>query len=123
MTSIMPGCCHSRAVEPVGLVDADRGADLRRVAARVQHVAAGIVERHGQAERLAFLDLGDALLDLGGGQLVHAAELVVRARSRPRSSSRAAASSASALPSAPPTPPLPAMVATGAGACHRNVGG
>ena len=32
--------------------------------ARIEHVAAGIIERHGQAEGLAFLDLGYALLDL-----------------------------------------------------------
>jgi hypothetical protein len=51
---------------------------------RVQNVAAGIIERHGQAKRLAFLDLGDALLDLGRSKLIHAAELVVGSIVAPR---------------------------------------
>ena len=93
------------------------------MAARVQHVAAGIVERHGQAEGLALLHLGDALLDLGGGELVHAAELVVGPVVAPR---RVLG------------PPLPALLlrhlllprasvagdgSIGTDSCHRNVGG
>ena len=83
MTSSMPAVPLG-AVMPVRLVAPERGADLRGVPARVQHVAAGIVERHRQAEGLALLDLGDALFDFGGGDLVHAAELVVAPVVAPR---------------------------------------
>jgi hypothetical protein len=52
--------------------------------ARVQNVAAWIIERHGQAKRLAFFDLGDALLGFGRSKFIHAAELVVGSVVTPR---------------------------------------
>ena len=57
---------------------AQRGSQHRRVAPRVEHVAAGIVERQAQAERKAFADFRDALLDLVRRKQVEAPELVVR---------------------------------------------
>ena len=48
-------------VGDVGHAVALVGDQARRVAARVDHGAAGIVERQAEAEGLAFLHLGDAL--------------------------------------------------------------
>src|SRR5687768_3048926 len=62
---------------------------LKKVAALVQHGAAGEVERQAQAEADAGLHLGDALEDLLGGYEVDAAELVVVAPVAPGRAVRA----------------------------------
>ena len=80
--------------QPVGRIAAQRGADHRRVPARVQHVAARIVERQREAERAPLPHLGDALPDLLGGRARSCARADRQARSRPTWSPRAASSSA-----------------------------
>ena len=56
---------------------AQRRPQHRRVAARIQHVAAGIVERQAEAKRQAFAHFGDTLLHLLRRQQIDAAALVV----------------------------------------------
>src|SRR6266487_3160454 len=53
------------------------------MAARVERIAARIVERQAETEAQALAHLGDALLDLFGRQQVEPAELVVRAEIAP----------------------------------------
>ncbi|MDT4862980.1 hypothetical protein FQZ97_976650 [compost metagenome] len=53
------------------------------MAARVQHVAAGQVQRQRQAEHLARADFAHGLQHFFFGQQVQAAELVVRAEVAP----------------------------------------
>ncbi len=65
------------------LAVAHGGRDARRVAARVEHVAAGIVERQRQAEADALLHLGHALQHLLARHVVHAPALVVGAELAP----------------------------------------
>src|ERR1051326_3776834 len=48
------------------------------MAARIEQAAAGIIERQAETEAQALAHLGDALLDLLGGEQVEAAELIVR---------------------------------------------
>ena len=85
-------CGSSRAerVGDVGHAVALVGDEPRRVAARVDDGAAGIVERQLQAEGPALLDLGDAFETLSGGQQVEPAELIVRAPIAPGRAGRAA---------------------------------
>src|SRR5690242_6980941 len=52
-------------------------AERRRVAARIEDVAAGIVERQAEAEAAPLAHLGDALEELLAGQEIEATELVV----------------------------------------------
>ena len=66
------------------------GDEPRRMAPRVDDGAAGIVERQAEAEGLAFLNLGDAFLDLVGGQQVEPAQLIVRTPIAPGRACRAA---------------------------------
>jgi hypothetical protein len=53
------------------------------MAARVEEIAAGIVERQAETEGQSLADLGDALSDLFRCQEVQAAELVVGAEIAP----------------------------------------
>ena len=71
-----------REVE-IGLLAAPGVAELRRVAARVDCVAARIVERQAEAERHAFADLGRGAAHALGRQQVEPAELIVRAELAP----------------------------------------
>ena len=57
---------------------AQRRPQDRRMAARVEQVAAGVIQRQAQAEHLAFLDLGDALFHFLRRQQVQSSELVIR---------------------------------------------
>ncbi len=75
---------HDRAAVALGR------AQRRRVAARVEHVAAGIVERQRQAEAQPLLHLGDALEHLPGRQQVEAPQLVVGPPIAPGRAGRAA---------------------------------
>ena len=72
---------------------AQRRPQHRRMAARVEHVAAGIVERQAQAEGQAFVDLGDALAAPSPASAGSAGRAGRRDRSRPSSSLRAVVSS------------------------------
>src|SRR5690606_6325433 len=45
----------------------------------IEHIPAGQIEWHGEAERASLPDLGDGRLQALGVELVHAAELVVGA--------------------------------------------
>ena len=74
-------------VEAPAVLVAGRRED-RRQAARIQDVAAGKVERQAEAERQAFLHLGDALQHLLRGDQIEAAELVVVAPVAPGRSFR-----------------------------------
>ena len=76
---------HARALARI----AHRRELPRRQPARVQHVAAGIVERQRQAERETFLHLGDALQHLLAGNVIHPPALVVRAEFAPVGTGRA----------------------------------
>jgi hypothetical protein len=71
-----------REVE-VLFVAAQGGEATRRIAARVEPVAAGKVERQAQAEADAFLHLGDALQQLLAGNEIDTAELIVGAEITP----------------------------------------
>jgi hypothetical protein len=68
----------------------ERRADHRRVAARVQDIAAGTFERQRQAEGQPLAHLGHALAHLLRREEVEAAELVVRAEIAPGRSMRSA---------------------------------
>ena len=82
---------------------AGRG-DLRRVAARVQDVAARQVQRQAEAEGQALPHLGDALAHLLGGEQVQAPAARRRGRNHPRSSPRAAGSSGASWGRSPAWP-------------------
>src|ERR1700674_5787968 len=56
---------------------ANRGSQNRRVAARIQQVAAGVVERKAQAEIQTFAHLGHAAPQSLGRQQVESADLIV----------------------------------------------
>jgi hypothetical protein len=60
-----------------------RRRDARRIAARIEHRAAGIVERQREAEGLALLHLGDALQHLLARHVVHPPALIVVAEFAP----------------------------------------
>jgi hypothetical protein len=62
---------------------ANRSRKARRLAARIEHAAARIVERQRERERDAFLHLGDALQHLLARHEIHAPALVVRAELAP----------------------------------------
>ena len=62
---------------------AQRGGDARRVAPRIERVAAGIVERQRAAEGDALLHLRDALQHLLARHPVHAPALIVGAELAP----------------------------------------
>ena len=62
---------------------AHRGAQDGRAAPRVEHRAAGEVQRQTQVKAQAMFDLGNTLQDLGGGEQIHAAKLVVWAEVPP----------------------------------------
>ena len=65
-------------VSDIGHALAFVGDKPRRVAARIDDRSAGVIERQRQTKGLALSDLGDALLDLFGGQQIEPAELIVR---------------------------------------------
>jgi hypothetical protein len=66
-----------------------RGPKHRRMAARVQHVAARVVERQAQAEHAALLDFGNSFANLLRVDQVQSTELVVGAEVAPVRSGRA----------------------------------
>jgi hypothetical protein len=76
-----------REVEVLFLT-AQRGEVAWRIAARIEPVAAGKVERQAQAEAGAFLHLGDALQQLLAGNEIDATELIVGAEIAPVGSFR-----------------------------------
>jgi hypothetical protein len=77
------GIVSGEGVIEVGLVAAHGRAQQRRMAARVEHVAARVVERQAEAEAQSLAHLGDALSHFGGRDQVHAAELIVGAEVAP----------------------------------------
>ena len=80
---------HREAVVEVRAPVPHRRAQHGRVATRVEHVAAGIVERQAQAERQPLAHLGDALAHLLRGDQVETTELVVGPELAPVRSLRA----------------------------------
>jgi hypothetical protein len=70
-------------VDHVRAAVAQRRAQDRRMAPRVEQVAARIIQRQAQAEHQAFLHFGDALLHLLRCQQVQPSELIVRSEVPP----------------------------------------
>ena len=77
MTSVASGLSPLQPVVHVRPAVAQRRPQHRRMAARVEHVAARVVERQAQAEGQALAHFGDALLHLLRREQVQPAELVV----------------------------------------------
>src|SRR4029077_16135839 len=75
-------------VEEIRPIAADGRAQHRRGAARVEHVAAGVIERQTEAGAQPFLAFGHPLLDLVGSEQIEAPELIVRSPISPRGTFR-----------------------------------
>src|SRR5437667_404716 len=86
--SSYPTICRPRIlarerIGHVGLAVAQRRREHRRIAPRIEDVAAGVIERHREAEGAAFRHLGDTLLDLLRGHQIEPPKLVVGAEIAP----------------------------------------